>query len=146
MQHFLRALRKDHRVVVIPLGGSNLIRSGVESELAELSRLCSRVYALIDSERQSEEEELSASRSEFLEACRVVGIAAHVLERRATENYFSERAIRAALGESFRALGPFEKLSQVENGWAKRDSWRVATETPFSEIANTDLGFFLSSI
>src|SRR5207249_2627411 len=52
VQQFLRVLRKDHEVVVIPLGGTQLIRGGVQAELAELKRLSQAVAVLIDSERQ----------------------------------------------------------------------------------------------
>ena len=49
-QQFLRLYGIAHRVVVLPLGGSSLINGKVGQELGEVTRMCSRVFAIIDSE------------------------------------------------------------------------------------------------
>jgi energy-coupling factor transporter ATP-binding protein EcfA2 len=51
-QQFLRILKKDARVVVIHLGGDEMVRGGVDQELHELTRITTRVFALVDSERE----------------------------------------------------------------------------------------------
>ena len=43
VHQFLRMVKKDHQTVVMPLGGDQLARGGVEAELAELNRL-SRIF------------------------------------------------------------------------------------------------------
>jgi hypothetical protein len=79
--------------------------------------------------------------------CDALGIRRHVLHRRATENYFSERAIQIALrSPSFRALGPFEKLEDAKPAWGKQENWRIAREMSLEELDGTDLGEFIRSL
>src|SRR5437899_648594 len=66
IQQFLRALKKDHQVVVIHLGGSALIRGGVQAELAELARLSMNVAVLTESERSAPSANLPGARAAFL--------------------------------------------------------------------------------
>ena len=47
-------------------------------------------------------------------------------ERRAIENYFTERAIRSVMGDKYRALEKYEKLDEADPGRAKEDNWRIA--------------------
>jgi len=51
VQQLLRLYQKEHKIVLLPLGGSSMINAGCESQLAEITRISQRVYALIDSER-----------------------------------------------------------------------------------------------
>ncbi len=53
VQQFLRMLKKDHQVVPLSLGGSEMINGGREAELAEILRITPEVAALIDSERDA---------------------------------------------------------------------------------------------
>ncbi|HKV75634.1 MAG TPA: AAA family ATPase [Gemmatimonadales bacterium] len=146
MQQFLRLLGKDHQVVVMTLGGASMISEDREIELAELTRITSAVYAIIDSERSREDEALSRPRQSFLETCARVKIDAHVLNRRCTESYFSDRAVKQALGESFQSLKAYETLSEAKNPWSKAMNWRIASEATREELLGTDLGVFLNSV
>src|SRR5258706_10963502 len=76
VQQFLRILGKDHTTVVLPLGGSAMIRAGVEGELAELRRISRNVSVLIDSERTSETASLPNDRAAFLRDCLALGFRA----------------------------------------------------------------------
>lgn len=143
LQQFLRLLRLDHRVVLLPLGGGQMIRGDVEPELAEVRRVAERVYVLIDSERNSPSAKLDPQRRAFLSTCGKLGFCAHVTDRRATENYFPERAVRAEMGSKYRALEPFERLRDTPLGWSKTHNWRIARHMSVEELIETDVGRFL---
>jgi len=146
VQQFLRMLRKDHRVVIIPLGGDQLAKGGIEAELSELKRLSNNISALVDSERDSEKAEPKAERKAFASACRGLGIDVCVTQRRAIENYFSGQAIKMALGDSYQALGPYESLKESPNGWSKTNNWKIARQMNFADIENMDIGEFLKKL
>ena len=144
-KQFLRTLGHTD-VVVVHLGGGNLISGAAQDELVDLRRFAHIVSAVVDSERSDPDEPLSEARRLFVAACGVAEIPCKVLDRRATENYFTDRAIKSALGGGFRALEPFEKLSQVENGWGKGENWKIAAQMSEKELLDTDFGRFLSTL
>ncbi len=146
IQRLLRKLRKDHRILLLPLGGSALINTGRESELSEIKRITPNVSALIDSEKASAAVSLSRDRAGFQAACVKLGFACHVLERRALENYLSEAAIKQVKGDRYRALGEFENLKDANPAWAKNENWRIIGEMDWSDVKDTDLGRFLDGL
>jgi len=147
IQQLLRLYQKDHQVVLLPLGGSQMIHGSRDGELEEIKRISSDIFAVIDSERSQANEPLSPQRQAFVDLCRRVGIKCHILERRATENYFTVRAIKAAFkGETYQALEPYEKLGSATRSWGKSENWRIAREMKREELDETDLGQFLSSL
>lgn len=139
-QQFLRKLQKDHRIVILPLGGNSLIRSGTEAELAELNRIGAAVSVLLD--REGPDLDSIRKREAFAEGARKIGFNVCLTERRAIENYFTDRAVKAVKGEKYRALRPDEKLSELKCGWAKSENWRIAREMDFDDIKDTDVGRF----
>ena len=143
-QQFLRLYGIEHRVVVLPLGGSSLINGKVGQELGEVTRMCSRVFAIIDSERGDETASVPKDRREFLAICEKLQITAVATERPATENYFSDRAVKDAVGSSFSALECFAK--QSDPPWGKARNWLIARETQREELDGTDIGDFLKKI
>ncbi|HXW18737.1 MAG TPA: AAA family ATPase [Candidatus Acidoferrales bacterium] len=145
-QQFLRMFQKDHKVVILPLGGNSLINASVGPQLSELHRISTKITAVIDSEKRNAADPLSASREGFVEACRSAFIECKVLARRATENYLTERAVKAALGESHRALSEFETLGSVTPSWSKNENWRIAREMRKEDLDGTDLGPILDSL
>lgn len=146
IQQFLRKYQKDHEILLIPLGGSSLINDSFESELEEIKRISDNIFALIDSERTSSSTDLEPTRQAFSNMCKRIGIGCHVLERRATENYFSDRVVKLVKGEKFRGLQPYEKLADVPHGWSKTENWRLAREMTINELEETDLGAFIKKI
>jgi energy-coupling factor transporter ATP-binding protein EcfA2 len=144
VQQFLRKYRKDHRVVLIHMGGSDLINRKTETELAEITRICPDVSVMIDSERTSAGSPTDSQREKFRANCEALGMKCHVLERRALENYFTEAAVQQVKGSSYRALGPFDK---PPSGWAKTDdNWRIAQAMDRAALGGTDLGMFLDGL
>lgn len=146
VQQFLRKLKKDHKVVILPLGGDQLAVGDRESELAELKRLSDKIFVLVDSERSGANEEMPNKRKEFINTCENLGFKYCATNYRAIENYFSESAIKSVMGANYRALTPYEKLSDCEKPWGKTDNWRIARAMELSEIEETDVGKFLYSI
>jgi hypothetical protein len=144
-QRLLRRYGVEHRAVLLPLGGSTLIRPTAADELVEVKRLTPHVFALIDSERTEAGEDLPPERQAFVKACEDADVSCKVLERRAIENYFSDRAVKATFGDKYRALQPYEALRDAELSWSKNDNWRIAGEMDRAEIESTDLGVFLDS-
>lgn len=146
IQQFLRKLKKDHKVVIVPLGGDQLAAGDRESELAELKRLSNNIHVLVDSERTSAGEILPQKRQEFINTCDKLEFKSCATDYRAIENYFTDDAVKSAIGAKYRALGPYEKLSDCEKSWSKTDNWRIARTMDLSDIKNTDVGKFLSDI
>jgi ABC-type cobalamin/Fe3+-siderophores transport system ATPase subunit len=146
IQQFLRKYGKDHQIVLLPLGGSQLIKESSEAELEEIKRICENVSALIDSELTAPEAAIEPSRAAFVEKCKKANIDCHVLERRAIENYLSDRAIKQVKGNKHRALEPYEALKDAPHGWAKAENWRIAQEMTREELEGTDLGEFLKRL
>lgn len=146
IQQLLRQYGKDHQIVLLSLGGSDLVKAASEVELQEIKRITDNIYALIDSERYESEASLTPERQAFLETCHKVGIHCHVLNRRALENYFSDRSVKAIKGEKYRCLNPYEKLEDASLSWGKQENWRIAREMTREELDQTDLGMFLGSL
>jgi hypothetical protein len=71
-----------------------------------------------------------------------VGIRVHLTERRATENYFTDPAVKAALGNKHTALGAYDKLTV----WFKRDNWQIAGRMARTDLDATDVGQFLATL
>jgi len=146
VQQFLRVLGKDHIIVVIPLGGRQLIKGGVQAELAELKRLSQNIAVLIDSERTQVGAPLETQRATFVQECRALNFKVCVTSFRAFENYLPQRAIQAVLGPKYQALGPYDSLRNASLPWDKNENWRIAREMTRSEILATDIGDFLDNL
>ena len=142
-QQFLRLLKKDHEVVLIPMGGREMINAQSEAELAELTRISDSIAAVIDSERLNAGGQLSAERQGFVTACKNARIDCKVLDRRASEHYLSDDSIKKVYGPKYQALTPFQDFKTLSPSWAKTDNWRIAREMSLSDLLATDLGQFL---
>lgn len=147
-QEFLRKISKDHKYVLMQLGGSSLINAGVAQHLSELHRIIdpSKIRVFIDSEKAAAETPLAADRVAFVEECNKIGIKVQVSDRRATENYFEHNGIHKVLGAEYEPLEHFQLLKDAPKRWHKSNNWRIARETEFKDIENTDLGQFLLSL
>lgn len=145
-KEWLRLFGAEKRVVVLPLGGSQLVRDGVGAELREVTALSDRVFALVDSERTGPEDEPPKERRKFVEVCLEVGITSHLTDLRATENYLADAAIKKVKGGAFRALGPYEQLMDLSPRWRKGDNWRIAIEMTREQLLESDVGSFLARV
>jgi energy-coupling factor transporter ATP-binding protein EcfA2 len=145
IQQFLRMMNKDHKVVLLQLGGSSLINGVTELELQEIKRISTNVGALIDSERGAAGEALSADRRQFQERCVAADINCKVLTRRAIENYFTDAAVKAVKGANYRALRDYERLKDVSPAWSKAENWRIARNMSVADL-DADLRAFLEDL
>ena len=109
----------------------------------EITRLSRNIFGLIDSERGDPDAALEVTREGFVKACERAGIDCHVLDRRALENYFSDRAVKDVKGPKYCALEPFELLRATEYPWGKDENWRIAGAMTLGELDGTDLDAFL---
>lgn len=146
IQQFLRLYKKEHKIVLVPLGGGTLISDDSELELREILRISSNISVLIDSERKAPDAPLESSRQAFVDTCKRVGLDCHVLERRAIENYFTDRAIRETKTAKYSALGHYDVLEDASPNWGKAENWRIARAMTLEELETTDLGEFLTSL
>lgn len=146
IQQLLRLYGKEHQIAMIHLGGASTISAGGEVQLTELARITPHLHALVDSERGQEGAAPASNVEAFRDLCTRAGVAIHVLERRALENYFTDRAVKAAFGSSFAGLQPFERLSDLAQIWPKKENWRVARHMTKQELDATDLGAFLGTL
>ena len=143
---FLKIVGKDRECVLLPLGGSSMINGRADEALAELTRISDDIYAVIDSERSEKGEPLSQDRLAFEEVCARLGIRCHVLERRATENYLTDAAVKRALGEQFSALAEYDDPRNARPFWGKERNWRIAMEMKLEDLEGTDLGQLLTGL
>lgn len=146
IQQFLRMLKKDHQIVLLPLGGTQLINQQTQPQLEELKRISDNIFALIDSERAAKDAPLSREREGFVRICGQAKVRCHVLDRRAIENYLSDRAIKTVKSEKYHSLKPYERLEEVRPAWSKEENWRIARSMTIEELQGTDLWEFLDSI
>ena len=145
-RHFLRLYGQDHKTVILPLGGNNLINGKREHELVDVLRITDEVYCIIDSEMKSADDKVEKPRLKFKEICDEHKIECRILDRRATENYLTEKAIQEVKGEKYKPLGHFEKLSDANSSWDKRENWLIAQHMTKKDLEDTDLGDFLEQL
>ena len=146
IRQIFRKMGAEHQIVLIPLGGGSMITANRDDELREITRICNDVYCLIDSEKPHANSQIAADRLAFKQSCEKVGIDCHILERRAFENYFSEKAIQHYYGKSARALGPFDELRSKNPAWHKVYNWKIARDMSLEDFLQNDLGQFLKKV
>ena len=140
----LSMVNKEHEFAILALGGRSGISAKRMTELEHILALNLSVFAIIDSESESETASLEEPRRDFKQTCEKLGIDCHVMHRRSIENYFNTRAIHAALGiPHHRELKHFEDLDEIPHHWPKRDNWRIARAMRLEEIKSSDLGEWL---
>lgn len=148
LRQFLRLWRLDGSVLIISLGGDALINPQRQDELSEFKRFGVEVFVLVDSERESPDHSVS-QRDEFIEKCKEIFGAKSAMQtdRRAIENYFTKRAICAAMrSEKYEALSDFGHAKDSRLFWGKNQNWRVAAEMEKSELEATDIGLFFNRL
>lgn len=146
VSQLLRNLGKEQKVVVLPLGGSQMLDASRADLIGELKRFNVRVEVLIDSEKLDAAQPLEAKRAAFVARCQQFEIHPHVLTRRALENYWSDPAVKRAFGAAARSLLPYEKLDAQAAGWTKNRNWEAAVATQGVDLEGTDLLEFLERI
>ena len=139
----LRVFSKDHEFLVVPM--SDLINRYSKDELQEVTRICPKTFAVIDSEKKTANEELQEGRKIFVQHCLDLNIECHVLSVAQSRTISSDRAIKEAQGTRYSALAPYEDRS-AKPLWPKTDNWKIARKMDIREIDGTDLGRFLARV
>ena len=146
-QELLSKFGVRNELAILSLGGDGMASGGRSAELAELRRLSEAVFAIVDGERPSVEDEPAARRRAFASDCEDLGITCHILERRAIENYLDLEVARRVMSKQQSAVdfGPFDRPAR-EWGWSKERNWRVAALMQKEVLDGTDLGIFLERL
>jgi len=120
----LKKFGKEHQTLLLPLGGKTLINdhSDTEAQLLVLTRITapSNTKALIDRDTDGPTNTLDPARTAFQNLCRKLGIHCHVLEKRALENYFPQRAIDLGVGSGHPQIGDFGRQN-----WGKNNNVKI---------------------
>lgn len=144
LRQILRKWRLDSSVMIVPLGGDALINQKRQDELNEFQRFGVPVYVLVDSERDAPASSV-AKRDAFVSVCNKLFGDGHAMqtERRATENYFTATAIRAAMrSDEYAALSPYQDSKLATPFWGKNQNWKIAAEMTKDDWLASDLGAF----
>ncbi|MEZ4210320.1 MAG: AAA family ATPase [Patescibacteria group bacterium] len=140
----LRNYSKLDRVLILPLGGGNLIRGGVELEMSHFARIAaSSKLAWIDSDRTVPDEDLDQHIVDFVDLCAIppISIDVSVSDRRELENYFPHEYILNVI-PGYQDIGSFGEATRD----LKRLGWQVAKRINPSDLEGTDLGVFLNGL
>lgn len=143
---WLRKLKIDHRVLILSLGGKDIIKENSAGYLAELHRATKKLWAIIDSERKSEGAEIDEDnqyRTAFKNNCNTLGIECLLTRLRNTESYFSQEAVEKVFGKTATVPGPFGKAPDATY---KRRAWEVAAVMDWEQFKKTDMGEFLERL
>lgn len=146
VQQFLRKLKKDHKIVILPLGGNALADKNRAHELSEFKRLSPNISVLIDSEKTDKDSDPPNNRTEFYNLCIQLGFNVCMTKFRAIENYLTDEAIKRAFSSKYLPLKPYQRLEDLDISWSKNDSWKIAREMSLHDFMETDLGQFLDSL
>ncbi len=141
---WLRLLGLHRNWALLSLGGSETIHAAGVDAIKQVLAIHPNVAVIIDSERDAVDEPLETKRATFVKACMDASIPCHATERKATENYFTQKAITEAIGGNARSLEAFERLST--HGWGKRDGLKISAKMTVAELDKTDIGEFLRGI
>ncbi len=141
---WLRLLGLHRKWAILSLGGSETIHAAGAEAIKQVLSIHPNVAVVIDSERDAEDSQIEKKRAAFVDACEAAEIPCLATERRATENYFTQEAIRTAINPNGRSLAPFEKLGA--HGWGKREGVKISAKMTAEELQTTDVGRFLLAI
>lgn len=140
---WMRLFGIDHKVIVLPLGGSSMINSEREQEMLEVLRITSMVFAIVDSERKCDDAP-THDRDAFVSMCVKIGIRAKATKRRCIERYLSQSAIDAAFPDHKYVALPYYDDAKLP--WNKNDNWRIASRMSLDDLSKTDIGEFLAEL
>jgi hypothetical protein len=145
-QHWLKLFGRHASVIVVPMGGNDLVNGKRRLELEELKRITPDVFAIVDSERTSQDLPPKQDRVDFANVCHAIGIRCHVMNRRASDNYLSSNAVAQITGIEHAPLTPYERLADRRPGWDKSLNGAIAAAMNKGELVGTDVGDFLESL
>ena len=144
-RQFLQVYGKHQKVVLVQLGGSSMVNGKRAEELAEVTHICGKIRAVVDSDRTSAGGAAKSEALAFQAVCAKHNIQCFVTERFATENYLTDAAVKRELGPLKAALGHYEKIDKRTH-WDKDMNWKIARHMTKADLDSTDLGPFLANL
>ena len=150
--NLLNLIDAKNEVLILPLGGKNIISKNRSDELGVFTKITSFCYALIDLDGEDGSKEPEKGRNEFLDLCKKNSICAHMTAKRALENYFTDSALRKAFPHhpEIKPLKEFERLtegkSKEDRHWNKPQNIRIAREMTLNDLHGTDILKFLKCV
>ena len=141
ISEWLRKIGLGRRWAVLSLGGSESINSDGVEAIKQVLQVHPNVAVVIDSERDAPDSKIEKKRVKFKADCDTAGIPCLLTEKRATENYFTEQAVKSACGNNAVSLEPFEK--PPGHGWGKRDGLKIATCMSVEDLSEIDIIRFI---
>lgn len=151
MRELLRKFHLDDEFILVHLGGGSGINGKYREQFEEIINLHGdiQLFSMIDSEKSSARAKLEQPRIDFLNVCRQFKVTCHILELRAMENYFTQKAIDKTFpNRRYHALKPYDRLKDLPatRRWSKDQNWKIARNLSMAELMQTDLGQFLASL
>jgi ABC-type cobalamin/Fe3+-siderophores transport system ATPase subunit len=151
IKSFREILRKysiEQHFIIWSLGGADFINGNPErivDELNELKRLNAKSISVVfDSERTSASAPLATHLAAFHKISSELGFETFSTDRHSTENYITQAAITSAIGNGYKALGPFEKFGSTGTKWNKSQNWKMFREMNREDFAGTELDRFIT--
>jgi hypothetical protein len=141
ISEWLRKIGLGKRWALISLGGSQSINSDGAEAIKQVLKVHPRVAVVIDSERDGADSKIEKKREKFKSDCEIAGIPCLLTQKRATENYFTDRAVKSACGLAADALSDYDK--PPGHGWGKNEGLKIASHMTVEEIEEIDIIKFI---
>jgi putative AbiEii toxin of type IV toxin-antitoxin system len=128
-------------VAVLSVGGDDATSINFDPE--QWKSLHPKIRAIIDSERKARDQEPHEKRLTLKARLQAARIGCHLTELRATESYFTSRALQLVYGDCSPRLDPFGDPNLADQGvkqFKKPRNGEVAQAMEWAELKNTDLG------
>ncbi len=128
-------------IAVLALGGSDAASGNFDP--AQWRSLHPKIRAILDSERNSADQDAHKERQEIKAKLEGMGIGCHLTERRSTESYFTPSAVKVVYGDCPSSLDPFGDSNLAKQGvkqFKKSRNGEVAQAMEWRDIETTDIG------
>jgi len=135
---------RGQNVSVISIGGDDA--ASRHFDVSHLSNLHPKMWAVLDSERKQRNSSPESQRLKIKEKLEANGIPCHLTERRATESYFTLRALNVIYSKCPAELDPYGDPDLANQGVEQFDKHRngeVAEAMEWQELERTDLADFI---
>ena len=134
---------KNASVAILPLAGHQA--ASRHFALEELLKANPKCLVILDSERKEAQGRVEKARRQTAHRLEKANVPFILTERRATENYFSGKALSSVYPNVPNEIDRFRELNRQINGFSKHDNGTIAQAMDWNELAETDIGRALIS-
>jgi hypothetical protein len=129
---------QNQTVAVLSLGGDDPASDAFDiNQLVTLNPNC---LVVLDSERTGPSGSPKAARLTTQGKCQQAGITCLLTDRRATENYFTSRALASIYPNVPPQIDPYAKLTNYIPSFSKDNNGMIAAAMDWSDLSSTDVG------